>query len=63
MNFNKPIYLGTSILDLSKVLMQDFYYNYIKNKYGNRTEMLLKDTDSCLYNHKKIISLNIDNLF
>ena len=38
-NLDKPIYIERSILDLNKVLMQDFHYNYIKNKNDNKTEM------------------------
>ena len=47
-NLNKSIYIGTSISDLSKVLVQDFYYNYIK-KYVDKAEMLLTDTGSLIY--------------
>ena len=38
------LYIGTSMLDLSKVLTENFHYNFIKNKYSDKTAMLLTDT-------------------
>ena len=49
---NKPIYLGLSILDISKILMYEFWYDYIKPKYGNRVKLRYMDTDSFIMNIK-----------
>ena len=43
---NKPLYLGASTLDISKRLMYEFQYDYLKPKYRDRVKLCYTDTDS-----------------
>ena len=49
---NTPTHIGMCILELSKVLMYEFHYDYIKNKYDNKSKLLFTDTDSLIYDIK-----------
>ena len=49
---NKPIYLDQAILDISKTLMYEFWYDYIKPKYGDKARLCYMDTDSFVMNIK-----------
>ena len=49
---NKPIYLGLCILEISKIIMYEFWYDYVKNKYGNKARLCYMDTDSFVISTK-----------
>ena len=49
---NKPIYLGLSILEISKILMYEFWYDYMKPKYNDNVKLCYMDTDSFIMNIK-----------
>ena len=49
---NKPVYLGQAILDLSKIVMYEFYYDYMVPKYGDRLKLCYMDTGSLVYDIK-----------
>ena len=49
---NKPIYLGLSILEISKILMYEFWYDYMKPKYNDNVRLCYMDTDSFIMNIK-----------
>ena len=71
---NKPIYLGLSILEISKILMYEFWYDYMKPKYNDDVKLCYMDTDSFVISNyevkrplpigknKKIIGLMKDEL-
>ena len=65
---NEPIYLGLLILEISKTLMYEFLYDYMKPKYNNDVKLCYMDTDSFIMNIKtndfyKDISSDIENRF
>ena len=43
---NTPVYLGHSILELSKILMYEFWYDYVRPKYGEKAKLCYMDTGS-----------------
>ena len=65
---NKPIYLGLSILEISKILMYEFWYNYMKPKYNDNVRLCYMDTDSFVMHIKtndfyKDIASDVENRF
>ena len=52
LKLSKPAYIGMCFVELTKVLMDEFHYNYIKSKYDNKSKLLFTDTDILLYEIK-----------
>ena len=65
---NKPVYLGCSILELSKILMYEFWYDYVKPKYDEKAKLCYMDTDNLIVYIKtddiyKDIAENVETRF
>ena len=54
---NKPVYLELSILELNKILVYEFWYDYLKSKYGEKAKLCYMDTDSF------IVSIKTDDIY
>ena len=54
---NKPVYLGLSIQELLKILMYEFWYDYVKPKYGKKSKLCWKDT------HSFIVYIKTDDIY
>ena len=57
---NKPVYFGQAVLDLSKMLMYEFYYDYMRLKYVRKAKLCYMGTDSFVY---RDIAKDVENKF
>ena len=61
---NKPIYIGLSILEISKILMYEFFYDYMKTKYDNNVKLCYMDMDSFIMDIKtNDLANDVENRF
>ena len=65
---NKPVYLGMSVLDISKTIMYEFWYDYVKPKYQDSAQLCYMATDSFIIHIKtedfdKVIAYDVEKWF
>lgn len=48
-NFNKPLYIGFAVLEVSKTLMYDYHYNVMKRHYNDKITLMYTDTGKLFY--------------
>ena len=46
---NNPVYIGQAVLDISKMLMYEFWYDYLEPKYGDKIKLCYMNTDSFIF--------------
>ena len=56
---NKPVYLGLPILELSKILMHEFWYDYVKPKHGEKEKLCYMNTEFHCIHKKQMIFIKI----
>ena len=62
-HMNKPVYLGVSILELSKMLIYEFWYDYVKPKYGEKAKLCYMDTNTVtVYRYSFIVYIKTDDI-
>ena len=49
---NKPVYLGLSVVDISKIMVYQYQYNYVKSKYGGNARLCYTDSESFIVHVK-----------
>ena len=60
---NKPIHLGLSILEISKIIMYEFWYDYVKKKYGDMVKLCYMDTEKKTKDFYKDIAQDVEERF
>ena len=60
---NEPVYIGLSILEFSKIVMHEFWYDYVKPKYGEKSKLCYMDTDSCIHKNMMLLIKTLQKIF